>query len=207
MDSEALKEISFILELQNDWIKRKALGLFIDPFIIESKIKIMKKEELASIFLSSWHPIAYIEQITIKKLINALDYWKVLTPLSQRLKELESAKELKERIMKVSELINLRIISDRKFNEEINKMKEEIKNLKKPIDYWDFIMRDSYEETIFRAYLLSFIISEGFVKLIINPLEEKILIELCDNKEIKKESKSFPIVINYEIWKEKRDGK
>jgi hypothetical protein len=86
-------------------------------------------------------------------------------------------------------------------------MKEEIKNLKKPIDYWDFIMRDSYEETIFRAYLLSFIISEGFVKLIINPLEEKILIELCDNKEIKKESKSFPIVINYEIWKEKRDGK
>ncbi|MCC6013832.1 MAG: hypothetical protein LM593_05645 [Candidatus Verstraetearchaeota archaeon] len=207
MDSEAIKELSFILELQNDWIKRKALGLFIDPFIIDSKIRILGKKELASIFLSSWHPIVSIEQLTTKKLLNALDYWKVLIPLSQRKKELELAKELKEKTIKISELINLKILSDRKFNDEISKIKEELKNLKEPIDYWDFIIRDSYEETILRAYLLSFIISEGFARLIINPLEEKILIELCKDKEVKREVKSLPIVINYDIWMEKRRNK
>lgn len=205
IDAEAIKEISLMVKLQSDWIKKKASGLFIDPFIIRAKVSLMSKEALASAFLSSWHPIISLEQLTSKKLGEALDYWKALIPISQRVKEIEGLKELEEKSLDLSELVKLKFLSDKTFEEEIHKMKEELNNLKEPIDYWKFIIRESYEDTILRAYLLSFIISEGHASLIYNPIEEKII--LLPNKGVKKKMpKSFPIAINYENWKEMKNG-
>ncbi|MEM0286307.1 MAG: hypothetical protein QXW34_04130 [Candidatus Methanomethyliaceae archaeon] len=102
--------------------------------------------------------------------------------------------------MDISDLVKLKFLSDKTFEEEIHKVKEELNNLKEPMDYWKFIIRESYEETILRAYVLSFIISEGYVELIYNPIEEKIMI--LPSRGIKKKMpKSFPIAINYEKWK------
>lgn len=204
MDAEAIKEISLMVKLQSDWIKKKASGLFIDPFIIRAKISLMSKEALASAFLSSWHPIISLEQLTSRKLSEALDYWRTLIPISQRVKEIEELKELEEKTLDISELVKLKFSSDKTFEEEIHKMREELNNLKEPVDYWKFIIRESYEDTISRAYILSFIISEGHADLIYNPIEEKIII--WPSKGIKKKMpRSFPIAINYEKWKEIRD--
>ncbi|MDH5806926.1 MAG: hypothetical protein QXW62_06740 [Candidatus Methanomethylicaceae archaeon] len=200
MDAEAIKEISLMVKLQSDWVKKKASGLFIDPFIIKAKISLMSKEALASAFLSSWHPIISLEQLTLKKFSEALDYWKTLIPISKRIKEIEELKELEEKTLDISDLVKLKFLSDKTFEEEIHKVKEELNNLKEPMDYWKFIIRESYEETILRAYVLSFIISEGYVELIYNPIEEKIMI--LPSRGIKKKMpKSFPIAINYEKWK------
>jgi len=64
LDAEALKELSLMVKLQSDWVKRRATGLYIDPFLVEVKIKVMPKESLASALLASWHPIVAGEQLT-----------------------------------------------------------------------------------------------------------------------------------------------
>lgn len=204
MDAEAMKELSLIVKLQSDWIKRKTSGLFIDPFLIRVKISLMSRKELASALLSSWHPIISLEQLTLKKLEEALDYWRALIPLSQRLKELENVNRGEESTLSVSDLMKLKFLSNRTFEEELLKMKEELKNLKEPIDYWKFVIREDYESTILRAYILSFIISEGYVDLTFDPIEEKILI-LPSSTSKKKTPKSFPIAFNYEKWMEKKN--
>ncbi|MCS7097692.1 MAG: hypothetical protein NZ922_01780 [Candidatus Methanomethyliaceae archaeon] len=204
MDAEAMKELSLMVKLQSDWIKRKASGLFIDPFLIRAKISLMGKKELASAFLSSWHPIVSLEQLTSKKLEEALDYWRALIPLSQRLKELEEVRKIEESTLSISDLMKLKFLSDRTFEEELLRMKEELKNLKEPIDYWKFVVKEDYESTILRAYILSFIISEGYVDLMFNPIEERILI-LPSSASKKKTPRSFPIAVNYEKWMEKKN--
>ncbi|MEM2002215.1 MAG: hypothetical protein QXT77_06205, partial [Candidatus Methanomethylicaceae archaeon] len=150
MDAEALKELSLMVKLQSDWVKRRASGLFIDPFLVEVKIKLLGKEELASALLASWRPLIAAEQLTPKRLSEALDYWRVLLPLSQRMRELEAAQFQEEKTLAVSELIRLKFLSERAFNEEVRRLQEELTKESEvgPVDYWKFVIRDTYEETL-----------------------------------------------------------
>jgi len=209
MDAEALKELSLMVKLQSDWVKRRASGLFIDPFLVEVKIKLLGKEALASALLAAWRPLIAAEQLTPKRLSEALEYWRVLLPLSQRMKELEAAQFPEEKTLSVSELIKLKFLSERAFNEEVRKLQEELAEASEggPVDYWKFVMRETYEETLLRAYALSFIISNGYANLIINPVEETILIETAGKQVQRKGGKSVPISINYEKWMAMRNLK
>ena len=205
MDAEAIKELSLMVKLQSDWVKRRATGLFIDPFIIEVKIKVMPKESLASTLLSSWHPLVSAEQLTDKRLADAMDYWNILLPLSQRLRELEAAQDFDEKTLTVSELIKLRFLSDKSFNDEIKKLHSELLEISKdhPVDYWNFILKETYEETVLRAYALSFLISSGQADLIINPVEETTFVEANLVPEQKMTGgQSIAISVTYRRWKE-----
>lgn len=208
MDAEALKELSLMVKLQSDWVKRRASGLFIDPFLVEVKIKLLGKEELASALLASWRPLIAAEQLTPKRLSEALDYWRVLLPLSQRMRELEAAQFQEEKTLAVSELIRLKFLSERAFNEEVRRLQEELTKESEvgPVDYWKFVIRDTYEETLLRAYALSFIISNGYANLIINPVEETIMIETVGKQTQRKGGKSVPISITYEKWMAMRNS-
>ncbi|MGC8936567.1 MAG: hypothetical protein ACP5KV_04295 [Candidatus Methanomethylicaceae archaeon] len=207
MDAEAIKELSLMVKLQSDWVKRRASGLFIDPFLIEVKIKVLGKEDLASALLATWRPLIVAEQLTPKRLSEALDYWRVLLPLSQRMRELEAAQFPEEKTLSISELIRLKFLSERAFDEEVKRIQEELTKASEsgPVDYWHFIIRDTYEETLLRAYALSFIISNGLANLIINPVEETIQIEAVTKQTQRKGGKSVPISINYEKWMVMRD--
>jgi hypothetical protein len=203
MDAEALKELSLMVKLQSDWVKRRASGLFIDPFLVEVKIKLMSKEALGSALLSSWHPLVSSEQLTSRRLSEAMDYWNVLLPLSQRMSELEAAIESEERTLTVSDLIRLKFLSDRIFNEEVLRLQRELTEVAEqgPVDYWKFVVRGSYEDTVMRAYALSFLISNGYANLLINPVEQTMMIDISDDGE-KRGGKSVPISINYQKWKD-----
>jgi hypothetical protein len=204
MDAEALKELSLMVKLQSDWVKRRASGLFIDPFLVEVKIKLMSKEALGSALLSSWRPLVSSEQLTAKRLSEAMDYWNVLIPLSQRMSELEAAREFEEKTLTVSDLIRLKFLSDRVFNEEVSRLQKELSTATSegPIDYWKFVVKGSYEDTVMRAYTLSFLISNGFANLSINPVEETMAVDLLGSDVAKKGGKSVPISISYKKWKE-----
>lgn len=206
MDAEALKELSLMVKLQSDWVKRRASGLFIDPFLVEVKIKLMSKEALGSALLSSWRPLVSSEQLTEKRLSDAMDYWNILLPLSQRMSELEAAQELQEKTLSVSDLIRLKFLSERIFNEEVSKLQDELADATSagPIDYWKFVVRESYEDSVMRAYALSFLISNGSAALFINPVEETMTIESSGSSGGKKGGKSVPISISYQKWKELR---
>jgi hypothetical protein len=132
-----------------------------------------------------------------------MDYWNVLLPLSQRMSELEAAIESEERTLTVSDLIRLKFLSDRIFNEEVLRLQRELTEVagQGPIDYWKFVVRGSYEDTVMRAYALSFLISNGYANLLINPVEETMMIDIS-NDGGKRGGKSVPISINYQKWKD-----
>jgi len=209
MDAEALKEISLMVKLQSDWVKRRASGLFIDPFLVEVKIKLLSKESLSSALLSSWHPLVSSEQLTPKRLSESMDYWNILLPLSQRMKELEAAREVEEKVLTVSDLIRLKFLSDRVFNDEVTRLQTELAETTKsgPVDYWGFIVRDTYEDTVMRAYALSFLISNGTANLVINPVEETMMVEVISGAIPRKLGRSIPISVSYQKWKEIRGQK
>lgn len=209
MDAEALKEISLMVKLQSDWVKRRASGLFIDPFLVEVKIKLLSKESLGSALLSSWHPLVSSEQLTPKRLSESMDYWNILLPLSQRMKELEAAREIDEKVLTVSDLIRLKFLSDRTFNDEVTRLHRELAETTKsgPVDYWGFIIRDRYEDTVMRAYALTFLISNGTANLVINPVEETMLVEVISGPTPRKLGRSVPISVSYQKWKEIRGTK
>jgi hypothetical protein len=206
MDAEAIKELSLMVKLQSDWVKRRASGLFIDPVLVEVKVKMLGKESLASALLSSWHPLIASEQLTPRRLSEALDYWNVLLPLSQRMKELEAAIQMEEKTLTISDLIRLKFLSDKVFNEEIKRLHDELTEATKggPVDYWKFVTQETYEETVMRAYALSFLISNGLANLIINPVEETTFVEALPGPGLKRGGKSVPISIWYQKWKELR---
>lgn len=206
MDAEALKEISLMVKLQSDWVKRRASGLFIDPFLVEVKIKLLSKESLGSALLSSWHPLVSSEQLTPKRLSESMDYWNILLPLSQRMNELEAAREIDEKVLTVSDLIRLKFLSDRTFNDEVTSLHRELAETTKsgPVDYWGFIIQDTYEDTVMRAYALTFLISNGTANLVINPVEETMMVEVISGPTPRKLGRSIPISVSYQKWKEIR---
>jgi hypothetical protein len=204
MDAEAIKELSLMVKLQSDWVRRRASGLFIDPFLVEVKIKMLGRETLATALLSSWRPLIASEQLTPRRLSEAMGYWNVLLPLSQRMKELEAAQYMEEKTLTVSELMRLKFLSDKVFNEEINRLRDELTVATEsgPVDYWRFITRNTYEETVMRAYALSFLISNGHANLIINPVEETTSVEVLSGSGQRRGGRSVPISIWYQKWRE-----
>ena len=74
------------------------------------------------------------------------------------------------------------MLSDKEFGEELEcywqelKLKVQEKGTDGKITYWDFIGADTYEETVQRAFLTSFLITYGYATLEIDRLEETMFI-------------------------------
>ena len=86
-DSEAMQQLVAIVKLQDQWIKHRASALYIDPLLLELKIRLITKEELAESFAKCWHPIAQLDQLTPRGLEKAFVYWRELVPFSERFKD------------------------------------------------------------------------------------------------------------------------
>ena len=206
LDTEALSHIASIVKMQSDWVKHRATTLYRDPFLIEEKIRSLPMEELAEIFLGSWRPIVELEQLTIGSLRGALKYWSDLLPLSERWRKTGYVKSEPQMVTR-EEMIKEGVLSGEAFTAELEKMWRELKEAaskRGKIRYWDFIGSDTYEETVRRAYLTSFLVTYGYARLEIHHLEEEIFILPNDKpspKEENIESISFPIPISFEEWK------
>src|SRR3989449_10705724 len=86
LDSEALYELAQIVKLQDLWLKQKATSLYIDPLLVQLKVKLLSRQALAESFVKSWHPIAQLDQLSPKGLEKAFVYWREPGPLSRRCK-------------------------------------------------------------------------------------------------------------------------
>jgi len=213
LDTEALSHIASVVKMQSDWVKHRATTLYRDPFLIEEKIRSLPVGGLAEIFLGSWHPVVELEQLTIGSFREALKYWSDLLPLSERWRRTEYVKSELQMVAR-EEMIKEGVLSGEAFMAELEKMWQELKKATSKsgkIRYWDFIGSDTYEETVKRAYLTSFLVTYGYARLEIHHLEEEIFILPNEEPSSKKDSEliSFPIPISFEEWKrwkEKRGG-
>ena len=156
--------------MQSEWVKQRSTALYTDPFLLEEKILQMGKQEMVDVFLHAWNPLLEFEQISLNTLAQGLLYWEALAPISERWKDFEAA-EVSNSYTSRDELIKQRILSDKEFSVELSTLWQELKDCVAAkgkdgkVDYWDFIGADTYEQTVQKAFLTSFLITYGFATL------------------------------------------
>lgn len=214
LDSEAIHHLATVIKLQSEWVKQRSTSLYTDPFLLEEKIRQARKEQMVSIFLKAWHPAVEMEQLSLHSLREAYLYWNSLLTLEERWKELEVTETAIGSATR-SEMIKERILSDKYFTEEMAIFWEELKltTLERGKDgkirYWDFIGAETYEETIQRAFMTSFLITYGYATLEIRPLEEELFIkpfEKVVEKLVTKQLVSIPLALSHEEWQKWKKG-
>jgi hypothetical protein len=214
LDSEVISHLASVIKLQSEWVKQRSTSLYTDPFLLEEKITQATKEEMIGVFLGAWHPLVELEQLSLHSLAEAMRYWKALLPLKERWPEL-AVPEVGMGFTSRDELIKQQLLGDKLFSEELEGYWHELKQRGKEkgadgkMLYWDFIGADTYEETVERAFLASFLISYGYATLEIHPLEEEVFIQPFDKPLAKvgtQQSISIPIAVTYENWQKWKRG-
>lgn len=202
-DAEALNRLSRIVKLQENWVRRRSSSLYIDPMMVELKVKILGKEELARAFIRAYSPIVALNQLTPERLKEAAEYWWNLLPLEERLAY--SFPEARETATDTS----LRIFSGIEFQKLITELWKELKRRGKT-GYWDFVTLPSFKETAERAYLTSFMVTWGYARLELDPLSGEAYLKALKRpiSPLKQPScRSLPLVINYVKWKRLKEEK
>ncbi len=214
LDAETIHHLASVIKLQSEWVKHRSTSLYTDPFLLEEKITQMQKEEMIGVFLEAWHPLIELEQLSLHSLAEAIRYWKTLLPLKERWKDL-AVPEVETGTTTREELLRQRIMVDKAFSEELEDYWQELKEKVKEkgrdgkILYWDFVGADTYEETVQRAFITSFLITYGYATLEIHPLEEETFIKPFEKPSAKigkQQSISIPIAITYEDWQKWKRG-
>jgi hypothetical protein len=208
LDSEAIHHLASVIKLQSEWVKHRSTSLYTDPFLLEEKITQASKDEMVNVFLRAWHPLVELEQLSLHSLAEAMRYWDGLVPLKERWPELALSEVGMERTSR-DELVRQRILGDKVFSEELEcywqELKETVaaKGRDGKMFYWDFIGADTYEDTVQRAFLTSFLITYGYATLEIHPLEEEVYIIPFEKPNTiiqTQQSISIPIAVTFENW-------
>ncbi len=214
LDAETIHHLASVIKMQSEWVKSRSTSLYTDPFLLEEKISQADKNQMLTMFLLAWRPIVESEQITLQSLREAMRYWETLTPMSERWRELAPV-EVAAGIVSRDELVRQRILGDKVFSEELEKFWQELKTTvdQKGKDgkmrYWDFIGSDTYECTVERAFLTSFLITYGYATLEIHPLEELMFIRAFDKpqkKTLNEQVVSVPIAVTCDDWQRWKRG-
>ena len=214
LDAETLHHLASVIKLQSEWVKQRSTSLYTDPFLLEEKILQIGKQEMVNVFLKAWHPLIEFEQISLNSLAQGLLYWEALAPFGERWKDLDVS-EVSMGFASRDELIKQGVLGDREFSEELNCYWQELRDCvaKKgqdgKIQYWDFIGADTYEETVQRAFLTSFLVTYGYATLEIDRLEEQVFIKPFEKQKteiLTQQSISIPIAVSFEDWQKWKRG-
>jgi hypothetical protein len=206
LDAEAINRLASVIKLQSDWVRHRSTSLYTDPFLLEEKILKLDKEELVDFFLRAWHPIVELEQISPYSLARALEYWRGLVPLNERWLKTQVV-ETELGVTSREELIRQSLLLEKAFTEELEALWEELKGKVGEdgrIGYWDFVGMDSYEETVRRAYMTSFLVTYGYATLEVYRLEEEMYIRPFEKPVSlvgKKQMVSVPVSLSSEEWR------
>ncbi|TFH17539.1 hypothetical protein E4H04_04800 [Candidatus Bathyarchaeota archaeon] len=205
LDAEALKELSLVLERQNQWIEHKSTTLYKDPFMLSQSLMTLDIGSIADIFLKSWHPLVEMEQMSARTLAESLSYWGELIPFAERWQD-NIVEERETGTATRDEARLLGIIPDEGFTEIIEAFWSELGERVGPggrIDYWDWIGVDTYEKTVYRAYLTVFMVGYGYANTEWNKMMEEttIMHNIEPRPDPGRDKISLPVMVDYEEWK------
>jgi hypothetical protein len=168
LDAHALNMLAEVVRLQNTQLKFQSSTLYADPDFIARKVEKMSEKSLTEAFLYSWHPVVELEQLTNEAVSQAIDYWNKLLPIDERWRSRETQPSKQPEIATSETIAELGLQGD-EFNNELitlwNELRQSYNAMKKPVDYWKFVRRASYQETVRRAHQLSYLVTYGFVRL------------------------------------------
>ncbi|MEM4727566.1 MAG: hypothetical protein QXD04_04865, partial [Candidatus Bathyarchaeia archaeon] len=201
LDATAIRELSSVLERQNEWIRHQSTILYKDPFILTQQLMRMDLAAIVEAFLSSWHPVVELEQVSAPTLALSLAYWGSLLPISERLAEIEVG-ETEAETMGREEVKEF--ILDQSFSEKLEAMWKELLERageEMRVDYWEWLDGEAFEEALERAYLTCFLIGYGYARMELDRLQERV--ELIPYREPKTDlasRASIPSPIAQEAW-------
>ncbi|MBN1455383.1 MAG: hypothetical protein JW945_03930 [Methanomicrobia archaeon] len=203
LDADAIAELAKIIELQEHWIKDRSSSFYVDPALLELKLRLLEPQQLATAFLAAWRPIIAQDRLTPQRLQEGLDYWHALLPFDERAEDFPFP-SVSEAPIELEDLIESHLFSKHEFDEVLRELSTELE-ARGRIDYRDFIYNDSFETSVRKAYLTSYLVSEGRANLEINPLEEEVFISPRTVDEwIEGDSgrtRSIPVSVSYEAWR------
>ena len=213
LDAEAIHHLACVIKLQSEWVKQRSTSLYTDPFLLEEKIIQKNKREITEAFLKAWHPMVELEQVTLRSLFEALRYWEALVPLKDRWPELV-VPGVETGTASRDELIDQSILRDEAFSAELERYWVQLKDMVGEkgqggkLFYMDFVGADTYEETVSRAYLTSFLITYGYATLEIVPLEDEIFILPLEepSSKLSIQTVSVPIALSFDSWQKWKRG-
>jgi hypothetical protein len=213
LDAEAIHHLASVIKLQSEWVKQRSTSLYTDPFLLEAKITQKNKREMTEVFLKAWHPILEQEQVTLRSFADGLRYWDALVPLKERW-ELMAVPEVTTGTASREELVEQSILRDEAFSEELDRYWAELKEKVQTrgqdgkLFYMDWVGADTYEETVKRAYITSFLVTYGYATLELIPLEEEIFIMPLEEPgaKLSKQAVSVPITLSFESWQKWKRG-
>jgi hypothetical protein len=214
LDAETIHRLASVIKLQSEWVKHRSTSLYTDPFLLEEKLTRITKESIVDIFMMAWHPIVEMEQISLHSLAEALRYWESLLPMKERWKEITLTK-VEASVATREELIRQKILRDKAFSEELENFWLELRRQvaargeNGKIRYWDFVGAETYEETVQKAFMTSFLVTYGYATLEIIPLEEEIYLKPYEKPITKAGTKqlvSIPISVSVEDWEKWKRG-
>jgi hypothetical protein len=200
--------LASVTKLQSEWVKHRSTSLYTDPFLLEDKIRRMEKVDTVKTFVKVWRPTIELEQISLRSMTEALEYWDSLLPMKERWKESELG-ENETGTATREQLINEKILRDIAFSEELETFWQELKKSTAEkgengkIYYWNFVGAETYNETVQRAFMTSFLITYGYATLEIHPLEEEIFIVPNEKPTLRtanKQQVSIPITVSANDW-------
>ncbi|MCX8150951.1 MAG: hypothetical protein N3D85_05585 [Candidatus Bathyarchaeota archaeon] len=214
LDAEAIHHIASVIKMQNEWVKQRTTSMYKDTFLFEEKIRQQPAKEVVEAFLKAWHPLTALEQVTLQSLTEALQYWATLKPLKERWPN-STVPNVEAGVATRSELINQSILRDEAFSTELESCWHQLKDkvqregVAGKIFYMDFVGADTYEETVHRAYLTSFLVTCGYATLELVPLEEEIFIKPLDKPLTKlgQQAVSVPISLSFDDWQRWKRGR
>ena len=214
LDAEALHHLATVIKMQSEWVKQRSNSLYTDPFLLEEKIRQTGKQQMVDVFLGAWSPVIEFEQLSLYNVAQGLLYWEALAPIDQRWKDIDVSAVAMGSVSR-DEMVRQRVLSDKEFSEELEAYWLELRNnvLEKGVDgkiaYWDFIGADTYEETVQRAFLTSFLVTYGYATLEIDRLEETIHIlpyKKQRQEALTEQSTSVPIAVSCADWQKWKRG-
>jgi hypothetical protein len=201
LDAHTINRLSEVVRLQNTQLKFQSSALYAEPEFVTRKVERMSEKKLAEVFLQSWHPVTELEQLTEGVVLDALDYWNLLLPIAERWKRREYSQGRPPGTANSDALTELGI-HGKEFNEELTGLWNDLRQIysveKKPIDYWKFIKGATYQETVQRAYYVSFLVTYGYAML--QPDLDQLVLVPNDRPSEKTATRavSFPIPIRRE---------
>jgi len=203
LDAGALAELAKIIALQEQWIKDRSSSFYVDPALLDLKLRLLEPQQLATAFLAAWRPIIAQDRLTPQRLQEGLDYWHTLLPFDERAEDFPFP-SVSEAPLELEDLIKSRLFSKQEFDAGLRELSIELE-ARGRMDYRAFIYTDSFETSVQKAYLTSYLVSEGRADLELNPLEEEVIISpRAVNERIEADfgrTRSIPVSVSYEDWR------